>query len=190
MADPWDIPPLPKRGDLSAQITWAAVGKALTEWEELELYLARVYAVFIGLTPFNAIQEATYKDAAIFRERANVIERAAESYFAKHPCQDIEGDFEALMREARNLAQRRNDIAHGVVKLVWMSEFADIVDTDDLRQEYLLAPAAYRAKQFDWVRTPTYLYSSIEILRFAEAFRDCRFDRVERFLILVMRDKL
>ena len=33
---PWDIPPLPAKGDAKSEITLAAVGLALSQWEYLE----------------------------------------------------------------------------------------------------------------------------------------------------------
>jgi hypothetical protein len=41
---PWDDPPHPKRGDKKADLTYAAVGRALTQWEYLETKLAELSA--------------------------------------------------------------------------------------------------------------------------------------------------
>src|ERR1700680_2245928 len=117
--EPWDIPTFPAHGDANADSTYAAVGRAMSEWEQLELYLARLYAKFLGVPPIEAIARPEYTRVAISRERARVIEDAARAYFIKHPDQTLESTFESLICDARKLAVRRNDIAHGVVRLAW-----------------------------------------------------------------------
>jgi hypothetical protein len=75
----WDIPQFPSHGDSNADWTYAAVGRAMSEWEQLELYLARLYAKFLGIPPIEAIARPEYTRVAISRERARVIEDAARS---------------------------------------------------------------------------------------------------------------
>ncbi len=50
-----DMPPVPFHGDPDPEITWAVVGRALTDWKKLELYLARVHAIALGVKPIIAI---------------------------------------------------------------------------------------------------------------------------------------
>jgi hypothetical protein len=44
MANPWDIPPPPVEGDAERDITFTAVGQALTTWEEFELQFSNIFA--------------------------------------------------------------------------------------------------------------------------------------------------
>jgi len=181
MPDPWDIPSIPAHGDKSATDLFAAIGRALSEWEELELYLARVYAMFLGVPPIKAIEQPEYKNAPTFSMRAKVIEEAAERHFIAHPNQQREGEFQEALCGARKLANRRNDIAHGVARLSW-GEFGEIPLADALaRAEIFLGPARYRAKQFDKL-APEYLFSSVEVLHFAEQFRSWRMVQIEMLL--------
>jgi hypothetical protein len=149
----WDIPPFPEHGDVSADLTYAAVGRAMSEWEELELYLARLYAKFLKIHPIRAIAVTEYRNAAIFRVRANVIEKAADKYFVSHPDQEREADFQQLLGDIRQLSNRRNDIAHGVVKLWWnhRETFSEAID----RNEYMLTPSTYMDKKFGDTRAPS-----------------------------------
>ena len=41
---PWDDRPHPDRGDKNANTTYAAVGRALTQWEYLEAKLAELFS--------------------------------------------------------------------------------------------------------------------------------------------------
>jgi hypothetical protein len=177
---PWEIPPFPEHGDPSADLTFAAVGRAMSEWEELELYLARLYAKFLNIPPIQAIVVAEYKNAAVFRVRADVIEKAADKYFISRPDQDREADFSQLLADIRQLSSRRNDIAHGVVKLWWnhRETFSEAVD----RNEYMLTPSTYMDKKFGDDRAPQYLFRSVEINRFADHFRRYRLEEVEAMI--------
>ena len=38
MAEPWDVPPSPLRGDEDTDDTYKMVGRALSEWEGLEYH--------------------------------------------------------------------------------------------------------------------------------------------------------
>jgi hypothetical protein len=177
---PWELPPFPEHGDTSADLTFAAVGRAMSEWEELERYLARLYSKFLKIPPIRAIAVPEYRNAAIFRVRADVIEKAAERYFVAHPAQDREAGFTQLMTEIRQLSNRRNDIAHGVVKLWWNHKetFSEAVD----RNEYMLTPSTYMDKKFGDERSPQYLLRSVEINQFADHFRRYRLEEVEAMI--------
>jgi hypothetical protein len=159
--NPWDIPPFPEHGDPSAELTYAAVGRAMSEWETLELYLARLYAKFLGIPPIQAIAIPGYRDVANFHARAKEIENAATKYFVSHPNQEREGEFKQVLDGIRQLASRRNDIAHGVVTLWWNCKetFSQAVD----RNEFMLVPSTYSDKKFGNDREPKYLFRSIEI---------------------------
>ena len=181
MAEPWDLPPKPANGDTTPAVLFAAIGRALSEWEELELYLARLYALFLQVPPIKAIEQPEYKNAPTFSMRAKTIEDAAERYFISHPNQHLEGDFKTVICGARKLANRRNDIAHGVARLTW-GEFGEIPLSDAMqRGEIFLGPARYRAKQFDNL-APEYLFSSAEVLHFAEQFRLWRVVQIEMLI--------
>ncbi len=173
----WDIPPFPEHGDPSAEITWAAVGRALTEWKELELYLVRLYAKTIGVKPIEAISRREYLDAFKFHGRAGVIEEAIK-WSVKRPDQASEDLSKRVLDEAREAAKRRNDIAHGVVRLHWQRDktLAQAIDLN----EYMLTPASYNAKKFDsGMAEPAFLYGSVEIGRFADAFKSFRHGKIE-----------
>jgi hypothetical protein len=48
MPEPWDRPPPPTQADEDLQVLYAAVGAALSNWEEIESELSHIYALMIG----------------------------------------------------------------------------------------------------------------------------------------------
>jgi hypothetical protein len=46
--NPWDIPPVPAKGDDDINITYASIGRALSKWEEFEEQLSYAFAIFCG----------------------------------------------------------------------------------------------------------------------------------------------
>jgi hypothetical protein len=163
--DFWDTPPFPDFHDRSRELIYMSVGRALSYWERFELDLACLYATFLGIRPTQAISRPEYKSARIFRERANVIDRAGSAFFIALPNQALESETEELLRESRLAANRRNDIAHGVVGDLW-SMNAPAID-------YVkLFPSNYKRKDFDDVGSPRYALSSRDINHFSNAFQD------------------
>lgn len=183
----WREPPPSSRGDRNANDTYAAVGRALSAWEEMELSLARIYAGLIGAPPATAIDRPEYRRASAFAERARVIEQAGASFFAKAPDQDEEGDFGAIMRESRALSGTRNHIAHGVVRPTWGAE--DLLDGHHLslaldRAEYMLLPATYRSRDFASPgRDPAFRFAAADIDAFTDHVCQTRAEMVEPFAI-------
>ena len=48
--NPWDIPPPPSHGDFDEEVLFAAIGRALTEWEKVETVCAELFAVFVSVS--------------------------------------------------------------------------------------------------------------------------------------------
>ena len=48
--NPWDIPPPPSHGDFDEEVLFAAIGRALTEWEKVETACAELFAVFVSVS--------------------------------------------------------------------------------------------------------------------------------------------
>jgi len=113
---PWDVPPTPKTGDADPDTTYAAVGRALSQWELFEGNFSQLFAIFIGHAP-SAILTAVraYGTIQTFRGRADMVEGAAELFFLLYSNDDLRNRIADLIKIARNYAGRRNEIAHGVV---------------------------------------------------------------------------
>lgn len=164
MSSRWEIPPYPDAGTRTPGPVYRAVGIALSAWEDFELNLPRLLGAFTEVPAIKAIHDPSYTDAPRFVDRINVVEHAAETYFKRHCNQALESEFAHLASEAVLASRRRNDIAHGVVR-------STINIKAYRREEYLLAPATYKAARFDEHGFPAFLYSSEIILSFARGFR-------------------
>jgi len=116
---------------------------------------------------FDEGKNREYGRPANFRERLTNLEAAGCRYFCKWPHQDLEGELTWVIRYAMGYSQRRNDIAHGIVRL------AGVVGIDiDIRDEmrWCVLPPHSRADKFTSGNMPTYILTSREINRFAKAF--------------------
>jgi hypothetical protein len=167
--DPWDAPPFPKRGNHSRRVLYESIGRALSTWEELESTLARLYAAFCGKDQYDTEANHAYGTELNFRNRLTELQRSACRYFIKRPHQDLEGDLAWVVRYATGYSRRRNDVAHGVVRLLHM--------VLDPRQGFLsaepgwcLVPPHFREDKFSSPTLPDYILTSREINRFANAF--------------------
>lgn len=171
----WDVPPKPEHGDNLAETTFAAVGKALSAWERLELELVVVYAAILQITPPEATRKSDYKNAVRFVERLKVVEESWNNYIIAKHNQAIESHFLNLIKDINGLSQRRNDIAHGIVVPLW---------SENSSEEFVLLPAMYRDKRFSEIGEPDFVYSSIEMERFQSIFDRCtiRCTQIRQFL--------
>jgi hypothetical protein len=88
-------------------------------------------------------------------------------YFRKRPHQELEGELAWVTRYAMGYSQRRNDIAHGIVRLASME---DIEATLWVGMRFWVLPPHFRADKLTTANMPTYILTSREINRFAKAF--------------------
>src|SRR5689334_3074896 len=88
---PWDDPPHPKRGDKKADTTYAAVGRALTQWEYLETKLAELFSKLVdgewpsGDHTIYHPADRAYGSALGSSARLSMIEEAAKAHFQWYP---------------------------------------------------------------------------------------------------------
>lgn len=178
--NPWNIPPHPKKGDASDSVTYEAVGRALSKWEDYESVLARFFSSLIGSASFTATMRA-YGTVLTYRGHADMVEAAAEAFFLAHRAPRVQADFASFMNRAGQFAARRNEIAHGRVgKFLTPTRKVD---------GWCLYPSYFNTKKYELVSTrrrkivrhlytrehvrkPKYLYTSVEINAFATAFGD------------------
>ena len=111
----WDRPPAPTRGNAKATVIYAAVGEALSRWERLELELSGLFNAFIGIGQDSYAARRAYGAVTISSMRRDMLEAAAEAYFAEFPNPTLRTEFKRITRLVEKFASRRNDIAHGSV---------------------------------------------------------------------------
>jgi hypothetical protein len=116
MTNPWDRQPFPSKGDDNQDILYAAVGRVISQWENVELGLSHLYAIFIG-QPFTVgIYAQYYEPSKTFMTRLAAVERQSERFFQKAPNQAIEGEFSDLVKRVNGFSERRHEVAHGFVR--------------------------------------------------------------------------
>jgi hypothetical protein len=179
MAGLWDIPPPPQIGEASEDITFTSVGRALTRWEEFEVVFASLFSALVATEDSNAAAIRAYGSVITFRGRAEMVRAAAEVQFSLFRNSALEKGFRAFVNELTNHASaRRNEIAHGVVRVT------PIIKDYTVVPQYFLYPPYYASnklqlnridssdgRQMAWYE-PKYIYSSVEINQFARSFSD------------------
>jgi hypothetical protein len=104
MANPWDIRPQSQMGDRNENDLLNAVGRALTEWENIESACARLFAVFVSphqqrLHQAPAIR--AYGCVVSVKTRCEMLRVAAEAYFETRPKHKVQfdGRLRGLLKE-------------------------------------------------------------------------------------------
>lgn len=169
MGEPWDAPPFPKRGNRDQRVLYEAIGRALVAWEELETELAHLFAAFCGESRFDEEANNTYGEQLNFAQRMNDLQRAAKAYFVRYPNQVLEAEFCWVSRFTIGFSRRRNDVAHGVVRLIGMVQ--DQHETLlGAPLQWCLIPPHFREAKFISRDIPAHILTSREINKFAVAF--------------------
>ncbi|SEK35574.1 hypothetical protein SAMN04487787_101594 [Kosakonia sacchari] len=165
-------------GDENQDIIFHAVGMALSQWETLENEMFRLYLVFCSSD--NAITSTALRRAFGTIEssdgRRKALEEAARVYFGDHnyPC-GIAKPYKLLFESHKKASERRNEIAHGVVRCFWIN--------NENKGNFLL-PASYNTGRnstfMDSLNednggpfmTEYYRYTSREIYAIAQKFAE------------------
>lgn len=94
MANPWDVQPLAGPGDQREETLYAAVGRALSRWEELEEDLADLFAGFVGskerVHDSNNPACRAYGSIPNFNSRADMLSAAADAFFENFGRPDVQ----------------------------------------------------------------------------------------------------
>jgi hypothetical protein len=171
MGNAWDVPALPSFGDVDKEVLFAAVGRALSQWEYFEGYLGELYSFLISSHLQTTPAMRVYGSSTSFANRLDMIRTAATTYFIinNEPYLEL---LKSLLSSAQNFAPRRNDIAHGIVQTLTPSSAL-------LPQTYALVPSRHATRRsriehnletskFDVVYE--YAYTSKELNYFRECF--------------------
>jgi len=184
LPQPWDrISGL--KGDDSAEVTYAAVGRALSSWEYFENEFAKLFSRFLGLLDNNLPAIRAYGSVLTFKGRASMVEAAAEAFYFLKPNPTMHAKIEDIIDRSGQFSGRRNEIAHGVVRqitdpgpviqgptggmmrlpIVWGY---GVVPSEYATNKTDLAPALSLLSDIE--RVPKYRYSSAELIRYSTEF--------------------
>ncbi|RYD86798.1 MAG: hypothetical protein EOP50_21820 [Sphingobacteriales bacterium] len=185
--NPWDIPPLPQKGDDAHSMTFEAVGRATSEWEHLEAYLGLAFAVFVGAT--NTVDAAmrAYGSIVAFKGRSGMLQAAAEVFFNDFPSDSLQDRFNKLDKAAGRFSGRRNEIAHGIVQPYYAINGeahvgAALVPSYFATNKRLLE--SVDGDEYSSRLTLKYAYTSVEITNFSEQFAKLAKEALELYKAL------
>jgi hypothetical protein len=170
---PWERRSWPKQGDKILSKTYAAAGRALSQWERYEGVLSLVFSTFVAGTETQAAKRA-YVAVRTFEARADMLRAASLAYFAEKPSdQHLQEPFKTILRDATCFGPRRNEIAHGVVDFYFRENVKCPVPLPEKlpeEAEYALYPSFASFKERSLTNAPTYCYTSLELNYFSGQF--------------------
>lgn len=174
MKKPWDIRDPSSRGDVEENAIFNAVGRALTEWENTENECARIFAVLVSAhqrRTYHAPAMRAYGSVVSFKSRSEMLRLAAEAYFSKRNTKRaaFSARLDDLLGEYNEYSNRRNEIAHGCVKRVFLTKRKTKRGYRHPALGFYLVPSFYNPKKFK-NETFTYRYTSSDIIYYKQEF--------------------
>jgi hypothetical protein len=171
---PWDIIDPSTHGDIDEKPVFDAVGRALTEWETLEVECARMFAVFVSANQkrsYHAPAVRAYGTITSADTRFNMLQLASESFFERRPSKraSFETQWNDMLGEYKQYKNRRNEIAHGLVQRVFVTGKRTKKGARRQAIGIYLTPSFYNPKKFKSGKF-TYLYVSGDIIHYAQEF--------------------
>lgn len=161
--DIWALPPLSTSVEKSEDSLYTSVGRALSRWEVVEGLLSEVFSMLVSPTGALKAAKRAYGGTVAFAARKDMLENAAEAYFEDHPDEALQASLANVMKVMARASPRRNDIAHGVVQPIWI--------TDRMSDNgFLLVPSYYTSRRRSLAGHPTYRFGTTEIDRFGAQF--------------------
>jgi len=169
--NPWDVPPLPPKGDWSEDALYASIGRALSQWERFEIALADLFSAFLSPSTNSMPAQRAYGSIITSRGRIGMVKAAGDAYFLVNQNEAHERQFISIWKDACNYSSRRNEIAHGMA--------APYSAPDGPVRGLALLPPRYASNKLrlegttERLReTPKYAYTSVEISFFADRFHE------------------
>jgi hypothetical protein len=164
---PWDRPLWPSKGDDNMDTLYAAVGRALSQWERYEAHLAMLFSALVTGMETDIARRA-YCAVRTFEGRAEMLRAASEAYFFTYPDTGLQERFKVVIKEAKLFSERRNEITHAV-----LDHWQPNPPVYPLLQEpsWGLFPTAATFKNRSFEKnSPEYCYTSVEINRLYDEF--------------------
>lgn len=167
---PFARPAPPSKGDLTPDMIFLAVGRALSEWETTEQIFARLYGIIVAPDdPFPYPAERAYGSIATARGRKEMIAEAAKALFSRHPHPTLPKQLDAVLKAYSDAGAWRNEIAHGLVTFTRLTH-----DAKGYSPEYVLVPSMWNSNKRDVLHEPAYTYSAAQIDSFRTQLKPFR----------------
>jgi hypothetical protein len=178
-----EAPPLPEdfpeKGDEIEDHTFAAVGRAMSDWTMVEIELTRLFVTLVqGKGAYISVTARAFGAVKTVEGRLDMLRAAAEPFFLIEidKCRMIKSSldrffenqqirFEEICKSVKDCASIRNKIGHGVVGQLYQKPRREI--------GYALQPAPMDSKSTVF-QTPTYAFTSEKLNEYSKSFRELR----------------
>lgn len=173
---PWEptkfvLPSPSHKGELTPEIVYVEIGRALHTWEHAESALARLFQVLCesrSIAPCRAYGtiESPY-------QKVQVLRHAAEAFFGRRDILSDQDhtDAKALFTAYSSASEYRNNIAHGMTIGHYLS--------DGTHSGYFLCPPSYSTKKVKRHKTSElylsgakYFYKAEDVLHYSRRFQE------------------
>jgi len=172
-SNPWDRPPIPSIGDDTADEIYRAVGYALTGWEFLEIELAGLFDILIGVDLDSHASHRAYGSVTIWNIRRDMLQATSEAYFLSFNNPNLNKRIDDAIKLVDHYPPRRNDIAHGIV--ADYDRFLQISHPLGGFSGWLLFPAYTSTKSMALpFKAPNYGFNAKIIADFGDKFRSIK----------------
>lgn len=162
MPNPWDVPAWPESAPDSREAIFMAVGKCLSQWEQVEDRIAALFAVLTGSASYFDfdISPAVRAYGAVigFQARTKMVQAAGKAFFHCYPETELETRFKILMDRSNGWSGRRNDVAHGSVGHLLQP------------RGWILGPGEFNSRKVHLTEGMSYAYTASTIDTFTVAF--------------------
>jgi len=111
----FERPPFPPKGDWSEDAIYGSIGRALSSWEHVEIALSDLFTSLLSPNLYELPAQRAFGSVTTSGLRSNMLKEAGDAFFMAFPNDDDNAKFDELRKLARQYAERRNDIAHGIV---------------------------------------------------------------------------
>lgn len=172
--NPWDISDPAPLGDRDENAIFNAVGRALTEWEHVESACARLFAVFVSANyrrAYHAPAVQAFGCVTSVKTKGDMLRLAATAYFQKRKTKQaaFQRQFSQAVNEYVAYSNTRNDIAHGCVQRVFLTERAIGIRRRAGGIGCYLVPSFFNPKKFKLDQF-TYRYTSSDLIHYTQEF--------------------
>src|SRR5262245_13223967 len=117
MSDIWAVVPLAKKGHATPEELWEVIGQALSTWELVEQGVAILFSTIV-MGEFHATEAPAvraYGSSMSSSSRVEMVREAFKTWCRQNENCPLEGNIFTLLSQCRRAAERRNEIAHGIV---------------------------------------------------------------------------
>jgi hypothetical protein len=160
MPNPWDRPTWPDQGEDECQPIYLAVGRALSQWADLEECISDLFVFLVGQEEADSPAVRAYTSIDGARNRIAMVRSAAEAWFERCPHCPLKDNVFEILRVCQEWSARRNEIAHGSTDLP--------VDTPDAT--WFLYPGYLTKRRKASRNKAEFRYNADQVERMADGF--------------------